>query len=219
MSVRVSTWVWHETTAKGSDLLVLLALADSANDDGECWPGVDTIGSKTRMSRATVFRRLDALEEGGLIERLRRGKRQTNVYRVCVPWVRSQNETPVRSQNETGEVSPMRRVKSHGRDLETSVETSVETTTRESSNRRKPEVALPADWRPNREHALLAAERSLDLSSEAFRFRAHADANDRRLRDWNAGFRMWLSKATPDPQQGRRTAWDRAQDFRAGDGA
>lgn len=214
MSVRVSTWVWHETTAKGSDLIVLLALADIADDQGHCYPSIKFLAEKCRMGRATVFRRLDVLEEGGLIERIRNGKRLNNDYLIAVPWaVRSQDETSVRSQIGTGEVSPVGRVKSHGRDhKETSVDTSVEPSTRKRSA-----TTIPADWKPTTAHAELAAQRGLDLSSEAFRFRAHAEANDRRLVQWDAGFRMWLSKATPERPQQQRTAWDRARDFRAGD--
>ena len=87
MSVRVSTWVWHETTAKGNDRLMLLALADNANDDGWCWPGVAQLVDKTMLGRSTVFRRLDVLEAAGLVERYTRADAgRTTVYRVAVPW-------------------------------------------------------------------------------------------------------------------------------------
>src|SRR5690606_2642393 len=39
---------------------------------------------------------------------------------------------------------------------------------------------LPADWLPSSEHSGLARERGVDLGLEARKFRAHADANDRR---------------------------------------
>lgn len=154
MSVRVSTWVWHETTAAGSDLLVLLALADCANDDGECFPGVEVLVDKTRMSRATVFRRLDALEEGGLLERIRRGNRQSNVYRIRVPWAgvtastkhsgapdpTSQSETSPTSHPATSDVSPVRHLKSHGRDFQgTVIEPSGETSQPRTRGSRIPE--------------------------------------------------------------------------------
>jgi hypothetical protein len=40
------------------------------------------------------------------------------------------------------------------------------------------------------------------LSTEAFRFRNHAIANDRRQANWDAAFNNWLGKAKPDPTQG-----------------
>ncbi len=39
MSVKVSSWVWHDVRAaqvKGNEMLALLALADVADDDGRC---------------------------------------------------------------------------------------------------------------------------------------------------------------------------------------
>ncbi|ASN20675.1 hypothetical protein [Arthrobacter sp. YN] len=63
--------------------------------------------------------------------------------------------------------------------------------------RKKPERPLPANWVPNGAHIEYAKSRLLNLDSEAERFRLHAQANDRRLRDWDSGFRMWLTKATP----------------------
>lgn len=65
--------------------------------------------------------------------------------------------------------------------------------------RKKPERPLPAGWEPNGAHKSYATTKCLDLAGEAERFRLHATAHDRRLRDWDAGFRMWLSKATPAP--------------------
>jgi hypothetical protein len=63
--------------------------------------------------------------------------------------------------------------------------------------RKKPERKLPANWGPNDAHRDFAKSRGLDLEEQAERFKLHATAHDRRLRDWDAGFRMWLTKATP----------------------
>jgi hypothetical protein len=71
--------------------------------------------------------------------------------------------------------------------------------------RSKPERRLPEGWVPNDAHRDYAKAKSLDLPGEAERFRLHAQAHDRKLRDWDAGFRMWLSKAKP--QQATASAW------------
>jgi hypothetical protein len=42
----------------------------------------------------------------------------------------------------------------------------------------------------------MAKARGLDLDREVFRFRNHAEANDRRQASWNAAFTTWLDKAT-----------------------
>ncbi len=55
------------------DKLVLLALADHANDeDFTCFPSVRHLSLKTNMARATVFRSLESLEGMGLIKRINR---------------------------------------------------------------------------------------------------------------------------------------------------
>jgi DNA-binding transcriptional ArsR family regulator len=49
--------------------LVLLALADNANDNGYCYPGIDHLIQKTELSKRQVLRYLDKLEEAGLMRR------------------------------------------------------------------------------------------------------------------------------------------------------
>lgn len=67
--------------------------------------------------------------------------------------------------------------------------------TTKSGKRRAPETPLPDSWQPNDAHRQYAVEHGLDLSAEAFRFRNHAIANDRRQRRWDATFTTWLSRA------------------------
>lgn len=66
-----------------------------------------------------------------------------------------------------------------------------------SRSRRKPEHTLPANWEPNDNHREQARAAAVDIDRETAAFKDHAQANDRRLRDWDAGFRMWLTKARP----------------------
>lgn len=66
--------------------LVLIKLADNANDKGECWPSYQHIADQCECSRTAVRNHIDALEEMGLIRRENRvgvnnGKGNTsNVY-------------------------------------------------------------------------------------------------------------------------------------------
>jgi len=61
--------------------------------------------------------------------------------------------------------------------------------------RKRPERFLPPDWKPTDEHLTLAEQEGVELDREAEKFRDHAKATDRKLRDWNAAFRNWLRKA------------------------
>ena len=54
---------------------------------------------------------------------------------------------------------------------------------------------IPASWAPNEAHAQYAASEGIALDFQAERFRTHAEANDRRIVNWDAAFRNWLLKA------------------------
>jgi len=63
MSVRWSDAVWRESKAEGRTLLVLLALADHANDQGVSWPTLRGLASKARCTRQTVVQAIRWAEE------------------------------------------------------------------------------------------------------------------------------------------------------------
>src|SRR5579872_938776 len=51
MSIRVMTQIWDTCLYDGGTLLVLLAMADWANDDGsDVYPGMDTLAAKCRLT-------------------------------------------------------------------------------------------------------------------------------------------------------------------------
>lgn len=86
MSIKVTTWVWEEAAASGADLLILLAIADTANDEGVAWPSKASLLRKTRVGANTLDRRLKALRDAGLLLREERAG-TSNLYRLPVPWV------------------------------------------------------------------------------------------------------------------------------------
>lgn len=47
---------------------VYIYLADRANKDGECWPGIRTIARELKLSQSTVRRALKDLRKEGLVE-------------------------------------------------------------------------------------------------------------------------------------------------------
>src|SRR4249919_1556589 len=53
MSVRMMSLVW-ELVLPDSEKLVLLALADCANDEGHCWPSMATLSKKCSKSDRTI---------------------------------------------------------------------------------------------------------------------------------------------------------------------
>ena len=86
MSIKVMSSVWEKAEVKGSKLLLLLALADFANDDGICWPRIDTLAKKIRMSDRHTIRLIQQLEVDKQIEIKRQssnGMKANNIYRLA----------------------------------------------------------------------------------------------------------------------------------------
>lgn len=79
--------VWARKQRLGGDVaakIILMILADYADEWGTCYPGVDRIAEEAELSRSTVLRRLKALAEAGLVTVERRanerGHRTSNRY-------------------------------------------------------------------------------------------------------------------------------------------
>ena len=87
MSILAMTWAWGLMDLDQSQTLVLLALADAANDDGVCWPSQAEIGRKARLKDRAVRNQIRSLEAMGLVSVSSRSTsqgRKTNVYRLNV---------------------------------------------------------------------------------------------------------------------------------------
>jgi biotin operon repressor len=74
-------------TSVGNPLrkLVLIKLADNANDNGECWPSYQHVADQCEISRTTVKTHVRALEEMGMLTREFRRKgelNQSNIFRI-----------------------------------------------------------------------------------------------------------------------------------------
>lgn len=59
------TMIWASGPADSTDKLVLLALADYANDAFECWPSVDALAAKCSLSDRGTQKALRRLEAAG----------------------------------------------------------------------------------------------------------------------------------------------------------
>ena len=68
MSVRVMSAVW-ELSLPDSQKIVLLALADCANDEGHCWPSMATLAAKCSKGERTVQGVIKQLVESGHLTR------------------------------------------------------------------------------------------------------------------------------------------------------
>ena len=88
MSIALMTEAWKAEMPTGRKF-VLLALCDNANDQGECYPSIQTIAGKCSMCERAVQGHLADLEQAGMVVRAIRKGRST-LYRIdprrfCTP--------------------------------------------------------------------------------------------------------------------------------------
>lgn len=101
--------VWEHSICKGSQLLLLLAIADHANDEGIAWPGIESLAAKTRMSRRQTITNIQALVSAGelkIVQAGGTGPKSTNLYQVATPkGAKTAPSARVQSLQDKGAVS------------------------------------------------------------------------------------------------------------------
>lgn len=94
MSIKVMTNVWEHSAMKGSALLLLLAIADHADDDGLAFPGTEKLAKKIRMSERQVKRLRQILYKSGELEYISGGKFKGDKLSVRVTNPVSKGDKP-----------------------------------------------------------------------------------------------------------------------------
>lgn len=117
MSARALDWAREQVRIHGPKIplasrMILLCLADRANDEDLAWPSIDTLVDDTGgISRSTIFRHLEPLYGAGLVEKVRRvrddGGWRANGFRLLITAGQTPrvNLTPPPSQIDTPPVS------------------------------------------------------------------------------------------------------------------
>jgi len=83
MSIRVMTRVWDHSKSRNGERLVLLAIADFADDHGRAFPSVASLRAKSAMSERGVQQAIARLQEiGELCVEIGAGPHGVNVYWV-----------------------------------------------------------------------------------------------------------------------------------------
>ena len=94
MSIKAINWAFKQVTKSPAEKLLLLALADFANNQHECWPNRSTLipmlslHSNEKASLNSVSRSLKSLQSQGLIliesQKLKTGRGTSNKYVLLV---------------------------------------------------------------------------------------------------------------------------------------
>ena len=84
MSIEIQTEVWRYSRSKGSQRLLLIAIADNCNTESRtAWPTTAYLAGKTLLTQRSIHRLSSELEELGELEVHRnRGRNRSNLYRI-----------------------------------------------------------------------------------------------------------------------------------------
>lgn len=211
MSVRVMADVWAHSQARGTDLLVMLAIADHAGDqDRTAWPSLGHLSSKCRVSRSTIKRSVWRLSRMGELA-IVMGTGQVNRYTVFDPVQHPTqvNLNLVHSSDPPGGVQAVDRGVGHSCDPQTIKEPS----RREPSGVATPKVVAPKKHRMPDDFALNDAMRAyaekgdLNAGYEFGKFKDYHRANGTRHVDWVAAWRYWVRNSVEreESRHGRRS--------------
>jgi hypothetical protein len=94
MSIELMTAVWKTSIGPATKRLVLLALADSANDEGSCFLLISTLARKSGAGESTVQRVLAEMVDEGLLRKEARPGRSTIFHLDRQAIMGSRIETP-----------------------------------------------------------------------------------------------------------------------------
>lgn len=115
MSIRAMNWAWDREMVP-TPKLILLALADAANERNECWPGVPFVARKCCVSERTVQRVLQDFSVSKLISiesrfDAKNGRRIQNLYRLNIGGESSAGQVsssgPDRSRESSSDTGPI----------------------------------------------------------------------------------------------------------------
>lgn len=198
---------WKSTLASGRKM-VLLALCDWANDQGECYPSVPTMASKCSMGERTVQGHIADMEALGIIRRFMRTGRST-LYHINVaafPMPPAEFAPPQNPHHTPANLAAVPPQNSHPTPAAAAP---ISTTEPSSKPSRKSSSAsgarLPKDWvLPDdlKSWALSTfpdqfTADDVDELADGFRdyFTTLADGPNARRTDWAGPWRNWVRNA------------------------
>ncbi|MGJ5666077.1 helix-turn-helix domain-containing protein [Morganella morganii] len=197
--------------------LVLVKLADNANDQGESWPSVPYIAEQCEMSERSVQNHINALVEMGLVRiesrKSANGLNQSNIYHLRLNAAVVSGESPAPYGANPAGVSGANGSGSGAADSPggaTGSDSGAGAAPRISNDpvidpdnkninpvrgKAKSKTVMPENFAPSPEHTEQAKAAGLDIQDEFQKFSDYHASKGTQYADWNAGFRYWLNTA------------------------
>ncbi|WP_263577140.1 helix-turn-helix domain-containing protein [Salmonella enterica] len=188
--------------------LVLIKLADNANDEGECWPSYQHIADQCEVSRSTVKSHIRALEDMGLLKREFRRKGELNQSNVFYLTLDNAQQIPPESGgagDDRGGAGADRGGAGAdrggaGADLGGGAGAAPRTyhsfePVKEPLERKKKPSSMPEGFSPSSSHQKMAEEFGVSLQDEFDKFTDHHLSKGSKFIDWNRALNTWLRNA------------------------
>lgn len=167
--------------------LVLIKLADNANDEGECWPSYQHIADQCEVSRSTVKSHIRALEDMGLLKREFRRKGELNQSNVFYLTLDNAQQIPPESGGAGADLGG-------GAGADPRTYHSFEPV-KEPLERKKKPSSMPEGFSPSASHQKMAEEFGISLQDEFDRFTDHHLSKGSKFIDWSRALNTWLRNA------------------------
>jgi hypothetical protein len=181
--------------------LVLIGLADHANDDGTAtWPAQSTLATYAGVTVRTVYTKLAVLVDCGvirpgdqrLVEHIR-ADRRPHVWDLAMDPTGGKLLPGGKDFRAEDGAATGGNLRSHGRKSASD---------KPSLNRPEPSIRkegglreFPDGWEPNEKHREYAAENNIDLTFQAEQFESHNRSKGNKYKNWDLAFRTWLGNA------------------------
>ncbi|EDV8899765.1 helix-turn-helix domain-containing protein [Salmonella enterica] len=159
--------------------LVLIKLADNANDEGECWPSYQHIADQCEVSRSTVKSHIRALEDMGLLKREFRRKGELNQSNVFYLTLDNAQQIPPESCGAGADPRTYHSFEPVKEPLE----------------RKKKPSSMPEGFSPSASHQKMAEEFGISLQDEFDKFTDHHLSKGSKFIDWSRALNTWLRNA------------------------
>ena len=107
MSIRTMALVWEQSQHSGSELLVLLGIADFSDDQGKAYPAISTLAKKCRMSNRHVQRVVRGIEQSGELTVKSNGgppPKFPNLYKINIDSLGVTHASGVTSEARRGDI-------------------------------------------------------------------------------------------------------------------
>ncbi|ECV1943047.1 helix-turn-helix domain-containing protein [Salmonella enterica subsp. enterica] len=167
--------------------LVLIKLADNANDEGECWPSYQHIADQCEVSRSTVKSHIRALEDMGLLKREFRRKGELNQSNVFYLTMDNAQQIPPESGGAGADLGG-------GAGADPRTYHSFEPVKEPLERKRKPS-SMPEGFSPSASHQKMAEEFGISLQDEFDKFTDHHLSKGSKFIDWSRALNTWLRNA------------------------